>query len=185
MGRLIYAAIASLDGYVADADGSFESLAPSAEVHAFVNELTRPIGTHLLGRSMYEVMSAWETMDVTAELPAIRDFAEIWRGSEKVVFSRTLSSVATERSRLEREFDPSEIRELKTHTELDIAVGGPTLAAEAFRAELVDEIQLFLVPVVFGGGKRALPDDLHLDLELVDERRFANGTVHLRYRAKS
>ena len=185
MGRLIYAAIASLDGYVADADGRFESLAPSEEVHAFVNELTRPVGTHLLGRSMYEVMSAWETMDVTDEPSPIRDFAEIWRGSEKVVFSRTLSSVATDRTRLEREFDPNGIRRLKAETERDVAVGGPILAAEAFRAELVDEIQLFLCPVVFGGGKRALPDDLRLDLELVDERRFANGTVHLRYRTEA
>jgi dihydrofolate reductase len=185
MGRLIYSAIASLDGYVADADGKFERLAPGEEVHAFVNDLLRPVGTHLYGREMYKVMSAWETMAVTDEPSQIRDFAEIWLGAEKVVFSRTLSSVSTARTRLENSFSPDAVREMKTRADRDIAVGGPRLAAEAFRAGLVDEVQLFLAPTLMGGGKQALPDGLRLDLELLDERRFADGTVHLRYRTKS
>jgi dihydrofolate reductase len=183
MGRLIYSAIASLDGYVADADGRFEWLAPDEEVHAFVNDLMRPVGTQLYGRAMYEVMSVWETMDVAAEPAPIQDFAEIWRGADKVVFSRTLDSVPTARTRLEREFDADAVRRFKA--EEDLTIGGPRLAAEAFRAGLVDDVHLFLAPVMFGGGKRALPDGLRLRLELLDERRFAGGTVHLHYRARS
>ena len=185
MGRLIYSAIASLDGYVADADGKFDWSEPDEEVHTLVNDLVRPAGTHLYGREMYEVLKAWETMGAEDEPAYIQDFAEIWQGADKVVFSRTLSSVSTARTRLERDFDPEAIREMKARADRDITVGGPRLAAEAFKAGLVDEVHLFLAPVVVGGGKRALPDGLRVDLELLEERRFANGTVYVRYRAKS
>jgi len=177
-GRLIYSAIASVDGYVADADGRFDWSAPDEEVHAFVNELERPIGTHLYGRRMYEVLSVWETMD--DEHPVMRDFAEIWRAAEKVVYSRTLERVSTARTRIEREFDPDAVRAMKARG--DLSVGGPELAGQALRAGLVDECHLLLVPVVVGGGKRALPDGLRLGLELLGERRFAGGVVHLHYR---
>ncbi len=181
MGRLTYTAIASLDGYVADADGRFDWSAPDEEVHAFVNDLERPVGTQLLGRRMYEVLSVWETMDVEGEPEVMRDFAEIWRGSDKIVYSRTLESVATARTRLAREFDAEEVRSLKAQH--DLGIGGPELAAEAFAAGLVDDIQLFLCPVIVGGGTPALPSGVRLQLELQDERRFAGGVVHLHYRS--
>ena len=181
MGRLTYTAIASLDGYVADPDGRFDWLAPDEEVHAFVNDLERPVGTQLLGRRMYEVLSVWETMDVEGEPEVMRDFAEIWRGSDKIVYSRTLESVATARTRLAREFDAEEVRTLKARQ--DLGIGGPELAAEAFAAGLVDDIQLFLCPVIVGGGTPALPSGVRLQLELQDERRFAGGVVHLHYRS--
>ena len=183
---LIYAAIASLDGYVADADGGFEWAAPDEEVHAAVNDLERTIGTHLLGRRMYEVLLAWETMDTGPEQPeVIRDFAGIWRSADKVVFSRTLEGVSSARTRLEREFDPEKVRRLKASATRDLAVGGPELAAQALRAGLVDELHLFLNPVLVGGGTPALPDGLRLDLELLDVRRFGNGVVHLHHRLRS
>jgi dihydrofolate reductase len=183
MGKLIYSAITSLDGYVADADGGFDWAAPDDEVHAFVNELQRPVGTQLLGRRMYDVLAVWETIDTGPEqAPVIRDFAEIWLASDKVVYSRTLEAVPTARTRLERGFDPEAVRALKGDADQDLTVGGPGLAAEALRAGLVDEIHLFLSPVVVGGGTRALPDGVRLDLELLDERRFGNGVVHLAYR---
>lgn len=186
MARLIYAAIASLDGYVADADGNFEWSAPDPEVHAAVNDLERTIGTHLLGRRMYEVLVAWETMDDGPEQPPeIRDYAGIWRSSDKVVFSRTLEGVSSARTRLERELDPEEVRRWKESATRDLAVGGPELAAQALRAGLVDELHLFLSPVVVGGGTPALPDGLRLDLELLDVRRFGNGVVHLHHRLRS
>ena len=183
MAKLIYAAITSLDGYVADAEGRFDWSAPDEEVHSAVNDLARPIGTYLLGRRMYEVLAAWETMDTIGQPLPIRDYADIWRAADKIVYSRSLGTVASARTRLERSFDPDAVREMKASAERDISVGGPDLAAQAIRAGLVDEIQLFLSPVVVGGGTRALPDDVHLGLELLDERRFGNGTVHVRYRS--
>ena len=180
MARLIYSAITSLDGYVADADGRFDWAAPGEEVHAFVNDLERPVGTYLYGRRMYEVMVAWETM--ADEAPVMRDFAEIWRAADKVVYSRTLRTVSSARTRLERDFDPERVRQTKATAEADISVGGPGLAAEALRAGLVDEIHLFLTAIVVGAGTRALPDGLRLELELLGERRFGNGVVHLHYR---
>ena len=182
MGKLIYMAIASLDGFIEDEDGKFDWAAPDEEVHAFVNDLERPAGTHLYGRRMYETMVFWET--VQDEQPVIRDFAEIWRAADKIVYSRTLETVSSAKTRIEREFDPDEVRRLKETAAHDITVGGPALAAEAIRAGLVDEYHLFLVPVVVGGGKRALPDGVRLELELLDERRFESGVVHLRYRQR-
>ncbi len=178
-GRLIFSAIASLDGYVADAQGSFDWAAPDAEVHAFVNDLERQVGTMLLGRRMYEVLAVWETMDDPA--PVMRDYAQIWRGADKVVYSTTLTEVFTARTRIERSFDPDAVRALKAAAQRDLSVGGPALAARAFAADLVDEVQLLLSPIVVGGGTRALPDGVRLDLELTEERRFGNGVVFLRY----
>ena len=175
---LVYSAIASLDGYVADADGRFEWSAPDEEVHAFVNDLERPVGTFLLGRRMYEVLVPWETIDDPA--PAMRDFAQIWRAADKVVYSRTLEAPSSARTRIEREFDPEAVRRMKAEGELSI--GGPELAGHAIRAGLVDELRLFLSPVVVGGGTPALPDGVRWPLELVDERRFGNGVVYARYR---
>jgi dihydrofolate reductase len=181
MGRLIYTAIASVDGYIADSDGSFEWAAPDAEVHAFVNELERPVGTALYGRRMYEVLLPWETWDTTGEPEVIRDWAEIWRAAEKVVYSRTLEQVSSARTRIAREFDPAAVAALKRESERDLSIGGPELATEALRAGLVDECHLLLTPVAVGGGTAALPPGLRLDLELLGERRFGNGVVHLHY----
>jgi dihydrofolate reductase len=185
MGRLIYASIGSLDGYVVDAQGSFDWAAPDAEVHAFVNDLERPIGTYLYGRRMYETMRYWETASTGDDAsPEERDYARIWQGTDKIVYSETLETVASARTRVERRFDPEHVRDLKASSEHDLTVGGATLAASAIRAGLVDELQLFLTPVVVGGGTRALPDDVRLDLELADERRFERGVVYLRYLTK-
>ncbi len=181
--RLIYSAISSLDGYVADADGNFDWAAPDEEVHAFVNDLEREIGTALCGRKMYEVMVAWEHPETFAdEHPVTQDFARIWKATDKVVFSTTLDEVSSERTRLERSFDADAIRRLKADSTRDISVGGPHLAAHALRAGLVDECHLFLCPVVVGGGTASLPDGVRLSLDLVHERRFASGFVHLHYR---
>jgi dihydrofolate reductase len=179
VGRLIYSAIASLDGYVADDDGNFQWAAPGEEVHAFVNDLERPVGTHLYGRRTYEVMAWWETND-DAE-PVMRDFAAIWRAADKIVYSTTLQTVSSARTRIERDFDPEAVRRLKASAERDLTVGGPHLASQALAAGLVDECHLFLVPVLIGGGTRALPDDVRAELELVGERRFESGVVYLRY----
>ena len=181
MGRLSYSAIASLDGYVADEHGRWDWSFPDREVHAFVNDLTRPAGTHLYGRRMYEVLVAWETMDDPD--PLMRDFAQIWRAAEKIVYSSTLGEARSARTRIQRAFDPDAVRELKRAG--DLTIGGPQLAAEAFAAGLVDDVHLVLSPVIVGGGTRALPDGVRLDLELVDERRFANGAVHLHHRASA
>jgi dihydrofolate reductase len=182
MARLIYSAIASLDGYVADEDGGFDWAAPDEEVHAFVNDEERPVGTYLYGRRMYDVMAVWETMPAGPDpSPAVRDYAEIWRAAEKVVYSRTLDEPRTPRTRIERDFDPAAIRALKDGAAADLSIGGPELAAQALRAGLVDELRLFLSPVAVGGGNRALPSGVRVDLELLDERRFGNGVVHLRY----
>jgi dihydrofolate reductase len=182
--RLIFSAIASLDGYTADEAGKFDWAAPDAELHAFVNDLERGVGTHLYGRRMYETMAVWETMDVSAEPDVMRDYAGIWRAADKVVYSRTLAAASTPKTRIEREFDPEAVRRMKETAERDISVGGPGLAAHALRAGVVDEIQLVLVPVVVGGGTRALPDGLRADLDLLDERRFASGAVYLRYQSR-
>jgi dihydrofolate reductase len=179
--RLIYSTIESLDGYVADADGRFDWGQPDEEVHAFVNDLVRPVGTYLYGRRMYEVMRAWETLSLDGESPAIRDFAEIWRAADKIVYSSTLGAASSARTRIEREFDPENVRRLKAAAARDLGVGGSTLAARAFEAGLVDELQVVVAPVVVGGGMRSLPDGIRLKLDLVDERRFANGMVHMRY----
>jgi dihydrofolate reductase len=184
--RLIYSAIMSLDGYVADAQGNFDWAAPDEEVHSFVNDLERPVGTYLYGRRMYEVMTYWETAHTLADQSHVaRDFAEIWQAADKVVYSKTLEDVSSARTRIERDFDAEAIRQLKASAEHDLTVGGPDLAAQAIKAGLVDEFQLFLMPIMVGGGKQALPDDVRVELELLDERRFGNGTVYLRYRTRS
>jgi dihydrofolate reductase len=179
---LIYSAIASLDGYVADESGKFDWAAPDEEVHAFVNDLERPIGTYLYGRRMYEVMVAWETAETFARRPVSLDFAQIWQGAEKVVYSTTLADATSAKTSIERVFDPEAVRQLKAQSGSDLSVGGPSLAAQALTAGLVDEVQLFLTPISVGGGTPALPRGARVLLELVDERRFANGTVFVRYR---
>jgi dihydrofolate reductase len=183
MGKLIYSAIASLDGYVADEAGKFDWAEPDEEVHRLINDLERPVGTYLYGRRMYEVMAYWETAHALPDQPPfVRDFAETWQAADKIVYSKTLETAATARTRIERDFDPETVRQLKASAERDITVGGPDLAAQAIRAGLVDELQLFVAPVVVGGGKQSLPDDVRLELELLDERRFGSGVVYLRYR---
>jgi dihydrofolate reductase len=182
MSKLIYSSITSLDGYVADAEGKFEWGAPGEEVHQFVNDRERPIGTYLYGRRMYEVMSVWERPEEFADNATTRDYAEIWQAAEKVVYSRTLEAPSSARTRIERDFDPEAVRALKESSGSDLSVGGPGLAAEALRAGLVDEIQLFLVPIVIGGGNPSLPDGFRAPLKLLDERRFESGFAYLRYR---
>jgi dihydrofolate reductase len=183
MARLIYSAIASLDGYTNDADGRFDWLAPDEEVHAFVNDCERPIGTYLYGRRMYDVMAAWETMDVSGDTPPMRDYQQIWQAADKVVYSRTLDEPRSVRTRIEREFDPEAVRALKASATSDISIGGPELAKQAIAAGLVDEISLFLNPIIIGGGNAALPDGVRIPLELVAERRFGNGVVYVSYAA--
>jgi dihydrofolate reductase len=183
MAKLIYSAIASLDGYVEDSQGKFGWAAPDDEVHAFVNDLERPIGTYLYGRRMYETMVFWETVSTEADQPAVFwDYAGIWRAAEKIVYSRALQTVSSARTRIEREFDRDAVRQLKLSSGADITVGGAELAGHAIGAGLLDECHLFLCPIVVGGGKRALPDNVRAQLELLDERRFRNGVVHLHYR---
>jgi len=183
MGELIYSAILSLDGYIEDEDGKFDWAAPNEEVHSFVNDLHRGVGTYLFGRRTYETMAGWETdPSLAAQSPLMRDFANIWQAADKIVYSRTLETVSTRRTRLERQFDPASIRQLKATTGREMHVGGPGLASHAFKAGLVDQCHLFVVPVVVGGGKRGLPEGVRLPLVLEDERRFRNGTVFLRYR---
>ncbi|MFF1876643.1 dihydrofolate reductase family protein [Leifsonia sp. NPDC058230] len=183
MGRIIYSAIASADGYTADASGSFEWAFPGLEVHAFVNDLERSVGTYLYGRRMYETMHVWQNLPEGPDDPAVEaEYAEIWRGADKVVYSTTLADVWTPRTRILRRFEPDEVRTLAASSDRDVSVGGPTLAAEAFRAGLVDEVQLFLVPISVGGGTPAFPRDHVVSLELLDEKRFESGAVFLRYR---
>ncbi len=185
MARLIYSAITSLDGYVADEDGSFEWAAPDAEVHAFVNDLERPVGTYLYGRGMYEVMAAWEDAGIADGQPAaVQDYAAIWRSADKIVYSTSLDAVSTARTFLEHAFVPDAIRQRKARAGRDLGIGGPNLAGQALRAGLVDECRLFVTPVVVGGGTPALPRGGRLSLELLDERRFSNGVVYLRYSVK-
>ncbi|MGI8486377.1 MAG: dihydrofolate reductase family protein [Thermomicrobiales bacterium] len=183
MAKLIYSAILSLDGYIADETGNFDWAAPDDEVHAFVNESVRPIGTYLYGRRMYEVMVAWEMMLSAGELsPVARDFAGIWLAADKIVYSRSLETLSSERTRIERAFEPDAIREMKAHAARDIGMGGSDLAAQAIKSGLVDELQLFATPIVVGGGKRALPSEVRLGLELLEERTFDSGVVFLHYR---
>lgn len=186
MARLIYSFIASLDGYIEDTDGRFDWAAPSDEAHAFINELEAPVGMYLYGRRMYETMICWETDPTLAEhSPTTREFAAIWRAADKVVYSSTLAEASTRKTRIERRFDAGEVRELKAAAGSDIAIGGAELAGHAFAAGLVDECHAFLAPALVGGGKRALPDGVRLDLELTDERRFESGMVYLRYAIRS
>ena len=186
MAKLIYSAITSLDGYVADSEGNFDWSAPDEQVHFFVNDLERQIGTHLYGRRMYEVMRYWETAPTaTGEPSAGQEYAQIWQAADKIVYSKSLEKVSSASTRIEREFDPQAIEDMKAAATRDISIGGPTLAAEALKMGLVDECHLFLSPIVVGGGLPALPDNVRLGLQLLDERRFGNGVVHLHYRVGS
>lgn len=185
MAKLIYSGILSLDGYLADENGDFDWAEPDEEVHTFVNELERGVGTYLYGRRMYDVMSYWDTDEATVGQPGfIQEFAEIWQAADKVVYSTTLGAAYTDRTRIESRFDPDTVREMKSNTEQDLSVGGPNLAVHAIHAGLVDEFHMFVVPVAVGGGLRYLPDAVRINLQLLDERRFGNGTVFLRYRMR-
>ena len=185
MAKLIYVANASLDGYIEDAHGSFEWTAPNDEVFTFITDLVRPVGTYLYGRRLYETMAVWEadpTLAAQSELMA--DFANVWQTVDKIVYSTTLHAVSTANTRLERRFDPDSVRAMKTSAARDLTIGGSTLAAHAFKAELVDESHLFSHPVLVGQGKPAFPSDARAELELLEERRFGNGVVYLRYRTQ-
>ena len=183
MAKLIFSAITSLDGYIEDEEGNFDWGAPDEEVHSFVNDLERPIGTYLYGRRMYETMVYWETVQALADQPpCVREFTELWQAADKIVYSKSLDGVSSARTRLERRFDPNVIQEMKSTREHDLTVGGPNLAAQAFKAGLVDECQFFLTPIVVGGGKPSLPNSVRLDLELLSERRFRSGVVFVHYR---
>jgi len=184
MAHMIYSAITSLDSYIEDLNGKFDWAVPDDEVHDYINNLERVAGTYLYGRRMYETMMGWETDPGLAAIsPIYQDFAEIWQAADKIVYFRTLKAVSTRRTRIEREFDPEAIKQLKVAAEHDILIGGPDLAAHAFRAGLIDECHLFLVPIIVGGGKQSLPDNVRLQLNLLDERRFGSGMVHLCYQA--
>jgi len=184
--KLIYSVLASLDGYIEDESGRFDWAAPDEEVHSFVNDLERPIGTYLYGRRLYDTMVYWESAHAIAgQPPHILDYARIWQAADKVVYSRTLDAASSARTRIERDFDPEAIRQLKADADRDLSIGGPELAAQALAAGLVDELHLFLAPVLVGGGKEALPDGVRARLELLDERRFGNGAVYLRYRIEA
>ncbi len=186
MARLIYSVLSSLDGYTVDASGRFDWAAPDEQVHAFVNELERPAGTYLYGRGMYEVMRVWQAPEsFVGRSAAAREFARIWQGADKIVYSTTLAAPSTPRTRVERSFDPQRVEQLKAELDADISIGGPTLAAHAVQAGLVDEFHQILAPVVVGGGTPWLPTGVRLDLELVDERAFDNGMVHLHYRRRA
>jgi dihydrofolate reductase len=166
-------------------DGNFDWAAPDEEVHRFINNLERTAGTHLYGRRMYETLMVWETdPNLAADSPITRDFAEIWQAANKIVYSRTLQAASTRKTQLERNFDPEAIRQLKESVEQDILIGGPELAAHAFQSGLIDDCHLFLIPIIVGGGKHALPDNIRLELELLEERRFSSGVVFLRYRTR-
>ncbi|HEY2331371.1 MAG TPA: dihydrofolate reductase family protein [Acidimicrobiales bacterium] len=185
MSPLIYSAITSLDGYVADTDGNFDWAAPDEEVHAFVNDLEREVGTYLLGRRMYETMVYWETAPTSGDEPeVVLDYARIWQAADKVVYSTTLREPGSARTRIQPAFDPDAVKRMKEAADRPISVGGPDLTASALRAGLVDEIHLLLNPVIVGGGNPALPDGVRLNLELLDGRRFANGVVHVHYRTR-
>jgi dihydrofolate reductase len=180
---LIFSAITSLDGYIEDTTGNFDWAMPDDEVNHFINDLEAPIGTYLYGRGMYETMVYWETAQSVVDLdPQSQDFGEIWRAAQKIVYSTSLVAVSSARTQIERVFDPKAIQEMKSSRERDLTVAGPNLAAHAFRAGLVDECQLFLVPVAVGGGKHALPAQTRLNFDLVDERRFRSGVIFLHYR---
>jgi dihydrofolate reductase len=180
MAKLIYSAITSLDGYIEDADGGFDWAAPDEEVHAFVNELERPVGTYLYGRRMYETMAYWENAaDESSQ--AAREYAEIWRAAEKVVYSRNLQAVTSARTRIWRTFEPDAVQQLKESSAADLSIGGANLAGQALNTGLVDELHLLVTPIIIGAGKRALPDQLRIQLNLLEEHRFTSGVVHLHY----
>jgi dihydrofolate reductase len=183
MAKLIYSAIASLDGYVEDADGDFEWAAPDAEVHAFVNELERPIGTYLYGRRMYETMVYWET--AVDHSPVSQEYANIWKAADKVVYSRSLQAVTSARTRVEHDFTAESVQQLKDSSTTGLSIGGAELAGQALQAGLVDDIHLLVTPIIVGGGKHALPDGLQAQLTLLEERRFTSGVVHLHYTVES
>jgi dihydrofolate reductase len=181
--KLIYGVITSLDGYVADENGNFDWAAPDDELHAFVNDLERQVGTYLYGRRMYEVMVYWETAQTVGEQSAVlNDYADIWQAADKIVYSRTLETASSSRTRIEHNFDPGTVRQMKATASRDISVGGPNLAAHAIRAGLVDELHLFVNPIVIGSGNQALPNNVRATLELLDEQPFGRGVVHLHYR---
>jgi dihydrofolate reductase len=185
MGKLICSGIMSLDGYIADDQGDFSWAAPDEEVHTFVNELERSVGTYLYGRRMYEVMRYWDTADEAPEQPEVeREYTALWKAADKIVYSSTLDQVTTPRTRLERQFDPEALQRMKAVSERDLTISGPNLAAHAIRAGLVDEFRMFLSPVFVGGGTRFLPDGVHVRLERIEERPFDNGFVFLRYRIR-
>ncbi len=184
MAKLIYSGIMSLDGYIVDRAGKFDWSVPDKEVHTVINDLTRSVGTFLLGRRMYEVLVAWESLDVADQPPVTKDFAEIWRTTDKVVYSTTLATASSARTRIETVFHPDAVRRMKAAAERDISVGGPNLAAHAIKAGLVDEYHLFVNPIAVGGGTSYLPHDTRVELELLNERRFSNGVVFLRYRRR-
>lgn len=184
MAHLVYSAIASLDGFVADANGAFDWAAPDEEVHAFANQLEAGIGTHLLGRRMYDVMRFWDGPVADDWPPEMREYARLWQSVDKVVYSTTLRGVAAARTQLARSFDPEQVRQWKASSSRDLSVGGPTLAAAAWRAGLVDDVHLWLVPVMVGDGTRALPGGVRTGLTLVDQQPFGNGTTYLHYRVR-
>ena len=185
MARLIYTAITSLDGYIADATGNFDWSTPDDEVHAFVNDLERPIGTYLYGRRLYEVMASWQTVTAEESPGVMADYAQLWRAADKIVYSNSLTEVSTPKTRLEHGFDPASIRTLKESTDRDLSIGGPRLASFAIEAGLVDAFGVFVNPVIVGGGTKYLPEHVRVDLELVDEHRFGNGVVYLSYRPRT
>jgi dihydrofolate reductase len=186
MAKLIYVTNVSLDGYIEDAHGSFDWTEPSDEFFAFITDLVRPVGAWLYGRRLYETMAVWETDPaLAAQSELMADFANVWQTADKVVYSTTLPAVSTANTRLERRFDPDSVRDMKTSAASDFTVGGATLAAHAFNAGLVDECHLFVGPVVVGQGKPAFTSDVRAQLELLEERRFGNGVVYLRYRTLS
>jgi dihydrofolate reductase len=180
--KLIYSAIQSLDGYIADEAGDFDWAAPDDEVHAFVNDRERQVGTYLYGRRMYEVMRYWDTAPTTGDQSVVmKDYAQIWQAADKIVYSKTLATASSARTRIDRDFEPDAVRRLKMTTARDISVGGPGLAAQAITSGLVDEMHLFLVPIVVGGGTISLPNNFRVRLELLDEHRFGSGVVHVHY----
>jgi dihydrofolate reductase len=183
MATLICTALTSLDGYIADEHGDFDWAAPDSDVHAFINDLERPIGTYLYGRRLYETMIYWENAPTQPnQSPPVLDYATLWQAADKIVYSTTLKTASSARTRIEPTFDPSVVQAMKDAADRDLSIGGPTLATHAFRAGLVDEVRLFVSPLTVGGGKPFLPDRLRLDLQLLDERTFDNGVVYLQYR---
>lgn len=183
MAKLVYIVNLSLDGYISDATGSLDWTTPSDEMLEFINDLVRPVGTYLYGRRMYEAMVYWETAHTLVDAPAVeKDFTHIWQGADKIVFSTTLDAPSSARTEIERQLDPALVRQLKQSSEQDLTVGGPDLAAQMLQAGLVDELQLFVAPILLGGGTRAFPDGLLQSLELMGEHRFESGTTYLNYR---
>jgi len=183
MAKLVYSVITSLDGYVADKDGNFNWAEPDEEVHGFVNDLERPVGTYLYGRRMYEVMAVWQTLEINDQPAFIRDYATLWRSAQKVVYSSTLKGASTPRTRIERAFEPDAVQQMKLSAPQDISIGGPNLAAQALKAGLVDVCHLFVAPIIVGGGNSAFPTDVRLKLTLQGQRPFGNGMVYLHYRS--